>query len=135
DRESRRCRSSTQAHKLLVTRSTRPWAAPRAEHARPCGGVPSTKQQAPVNNALRRRSRGAAEGGPTLAPTCPVNPPQLIRRPSSRRIGPAPQEPLRTTLRNQKLPSMRIELTTLGLLDPRSNQLSYEGDLLIVSII
>ena len=25
------------------------------------------------------------------------------------------------------LPSMRIELTTLGLLDPRSNQLSYEG--------
>lgn len=26
-----------------------------------------------------------------------------------------------------KLPSMRIELTTLGLLDPRSNQLSYEG--------
>ncbi|EJK62550.1 hypothetical protein THAOC_16833, partial [Thalassiosira oceanica] len=31
------------------------------------------------------------------------------------------------------LPSMRIELTTLGLLDPRSNQLSYEGDLLIVT--
>ena len=25
------------------------------------------------------------------------------------------------------IPSMRIELTTLGLLDPRSNQLSYEG--------
>ncbi len=25
------------------------------------------------------------------------------------------------------LPSMRIKLTTLGLLDPRSNQLSYEG--------
>ena len=25
------------------------------------------------------------------------------------------------------VPSMRIELTTLGLLDPRSNQLSYEG--------
>ena len=27
----------------------------------------------------------------------------------------------------RKLPSVRIELTTLGLLDPRSNQLSYEG--------
>ena len=25
------------------------------------------------------------------------------------------------------IPSMRVELTTLGLLDPRSNQLSYEG--------
>ena len=32
------------------------------------------------------------------------------------------------------VPSMRIELTTLGLLDPRSNQLSYEGDLSKVSI-
>ena len=29
--------------------------------------------------------------------------------------------------REQGIPSMRIELTTLGLLDPRSNQLSYEG--------
>ena len=27
----------------------------------------------------------------------------------------------------KKIPSMRVELTTLGLLDPRSNQLSYEG--------
>ena len=27
----------------------------------------------------------------------------------------------------KRVPSMRIELTTLGLLDPRSNQLSYEG--------
>ena len=27
----------------------------------------------------------------------------------------------------KKIPSVRIELTTLGLLDPRSNQLSYEG--------
>ena len=26
------------------------------------------------------------------------------------------------------IPSVRIELTTLGLLDPRSNQLSYEGE-------
>jgi hypothetical protein len=31
------------------------------------------------------------------------------------------------------LPSMRIELTTLGLLDPRSNQLSYEGLLELTS--
>ena len=29
------------------------------------------------------------------------------------------------------VPSMRIELTTLGLLDPRSNQLSYEGLVLL----
>ena len=27
----------------------------------------------------------------------------------------------------KEIPSVRIELTTLGLLDPRSNQLSYEG--------
>ena len=27
----------------------------------------------------------------------------------------------------KEVPSVRIELTTLGLLDPRSNQLSYEG--------
>ena len=29
--------------------------------------------------------------------------------------------------KKKDVPSMRIELTTLGLLDPRSNQLSYEG--------
>ncbi len=34
---------------------------------------------------------------------------------------------LPTELSRERLPSMRIELTTLGLLDPRSNQLSYEG--------
>ncbi len=30
---------------------------------------------------------------------------------------------------------MRIELTTLGLLDPRSNQLSYEGGVIKTLII
>eukprot|EP00984_Skeletonema_dohrnii_P014669 scaffold6188_cov118-Skeletonema_dohrnii-CCMP3373.AAC.2 len=34
---------------------------------------------------------------------------------------------LPTELSRESVPSMRIELTTLGLLDPRSNQLSYEG--------
>ena len=34
---------------------------------------------------------------------------------------------LHTQTKSIELPSMRIELTTLGLLDPRSNQLSYEG--------
>ena len=33
--------------------------------------------------------------------------------------------------RSKEVPSVRIELTTLGLLDPRSNQLSYEGIFLL----